>query len=139
MSWLDWVLLLGRVLFGLLFFLSGVGHLTQSAMRDYAKSMGVPAAGVLVPLTGIQIILGSLMVVLGIWPDLGALLLFIFLVPTAFIMHRFWGLPDPMMSANQQAHFMKNIALAGGSLILFALLLKCADRLALVVTGPLFR
>lgn len=139
MDWLDWVLLLGRILFGLLFFLSGIGHLTQPAMRDYAKGMGVPIPEVLVPLTGIQIIVGSLMVVLGIWPDLGALLLFVFLVPVAFFMHRFWTLPDPMQAANQQAHFFKNIALAGASLALFVLFIKCADRLALVITGPLFK
>ena len=139
MDWLDWVLLLGRVLFGLLFFMSGIGHLTQPAMRDYAKGMGVPAPEILVPLTGIQIIVGSLMVVLGIWPDLGALLLFIFLVPVAFVMHRFWGLTDRMMAATQQAHFLKNLALAGASLALFVFFTRCADRLALVVTGPLFK
>ncbi len=139
MDWLDWVSLIGRVLFGLLFFLSGIGHLTQPGMRDYAKAMGVPLPGVLVPLTGIQIILSSLMVALGIWPDLGALLLFIFLVPVAFIMHRFWTLTDPMQAANQQAHFFKNIALAGASLVMFAFFIKFADRLALVITGPLFR
>jgi len=33
-------------------------------------------------------------------------------------MHRFWGLQDPMMAANQMAHFFKNIALAGAALII---------------------
>lgn len=134
------VFLVGRILFGLLFVLSGYGHLARyPAMRDYAKGMGVPIPEVLVPLTGVQIIVGGLMVVLGVWPDLGALLLFVFLVPVAFFMHRFWDLRDPMMAANQQAHFFKNLSLAGAALMLFVLFIQCADRLALVVTGPLFR
>jgi hypothetical protein len=35
--------------------------------------------------------------------------------------HKFWGIADPMMAANQAAHFWKNIALTGACLILFAL------------------
>lgn len=137
---MEAVFLIGRVLFGILFVFSGLGHLLQyRAMRDYAKSMGVPVPQVLVPLTGIQIIVGGLMVIFGVWPDLGALLLFVFLVPVALIMHRFWAIPDPMMAANQQAHFLKNISLAGAALMLFVLFIGCADRLPLVITGPLFR
>jgi len=43
------------------------------------------------------------------------------LIPAAFTVHRFWGLADPMMAANQQAHFWKNIALTGACLMIFAL------------------
>jgi hypothetical protein len=35
--------------------------------------------------------------------------------------HKFWGIADPMMAANQAAHFWKNIALTGACLMIYAL------------------
>lgn len=78
------------------------------------------------------------MVVLGAWADLGALLLAAFLVPTALLMHRFWGLDDPMMAQDQTAHFNKNIALTGAVLVLFALLQISGGDVGLTLTDPLF-
>lgn len=46
-------------------------------------------ASLLVPLTGVQQIAGALMILLGIWADLGAALLVVFLIPTALMMHPF--------------------------------------------------
>ena len=61
-------------------------------MSQYAAQKGVPFASLLVPLTGVQIGLGALMILLGIWADLGAALLVVFLIPTALTMHAFWKL-----------------------------------------------
>ena len=116
---MDLVLLLGRVLFSHMFIMSGVNHFTHRApMAGYAKSMGAPMPDLSVPLTGAMILVGGLMVLLGFYARVGALLIFLFLVPTAFIMHRFWGVPDAMMAQNQRAHFMKNLSLAGAALII---------------------
>ncbi len=35
-------------------------------------------------------------------------------------MHGYWRIDDPMMRANQQAHFMKNVSLASAALALLA-------------------
>ena len=43
-----------------------------------------------------------------------------FLIPAAFTLHKFWGIADPMMQANQAAHFWKNITLAGACLMIFS-------------------
>lgn len=92
---MDVLVLIGRVLFALLFLGSGYGHLAQrEMMAGYAAGKGVPAAPVMVVLTGLQLLAGALMVALGIWPDVGALLLAAFLLPTAFIMHGFWAETD---------------------------------------------
>lgn len=116
---MEIVLLLGRILFSILFISSGVNHFTQrQGMIQYSAAMGAPAPSLTVPLTGVMLLLGGLSVLLGVYAQIGALLIFLFLVPTAFIMHRFWGLADSMMAANQQAHFFKNIALAGAALII---------------------
>ncbi|HLU71895.1 MAG TPA: DoxX family membrane protein, partial [Nonomuraea sp.] len=81
---MDLIILIGRILFVVLFLNSGVGHLRNAdAMAGYAKSRNVPAARAAVVVSGVMLLLGGLSVLLGIWPDLGALLLFLFLVPTA--------------------------------------------------------
>jgi putative oxidoreductase len=66
------------------------------------------------------------------------LLLLGFVVPTAYFMHAFWKVQDPMQRANQQAHFMKNLALAGGSIMAFVLFAGLGHTLGLTITGPLF-
>ncbi len=62
--------------------------------------------------------LGGLSVVLGYHARAGAWLLVIFLVPVTLMMHRFWGVPDPMMAQMQMAMFMKNLSMLGGALLI---------------------
>ncbi len=70
------------------------------------------------PVTGLMILAGGVMIALGAWADVGALLIAAFVLPTAYFMHAFWKLDDPMMRMNQQAHFMKNMAMAGAALLI---------------------
>jgi putative oxidoreductase len=117
---LELLYLVGRVLFSSIFLMSGLAHFTKRAMMvQYAQSKGAAAPSLLVPLTGLMILAGGLSVLLGLSMEIGAWLLVFFLVPTAFIMHAPWKVADPMEKANQQAHFMKNLVMAGGALILY--------------------
>ncbi|WP_143306051.1 DoxX family protein [Chitinophaga vietnamensis] len=111
------VVLLGRLLFALIFILSGYHHLMGAGI-DYAASVGVPSASVLVRLAGLLSLLGGLSVLIGFKARIGAILLIIFLVPVSFYMHRFWGLADPMTAQMQMANFMKNVALIGACLMI---------------------
>lgn len=116
----DWV---GRILFVIVFVNSGIFHLRRhQAATGYAQSKGVPMAGLAVTITGLQILIGAAMIVPGWHPIIGALLLAVFLVPVALIMHNFWTITDPMQRANDQAHFFKDIALAGAALLYAAAL-----------------
>lgn len=136
---MDVVALVGRILFVLLFLGSGYGHLAQTeAMAGYAASKGVPSARLATQLTGVLIIVGALMVLLGVWADLGALLLVLFLVPTALLMHAFWKESDPQARQLEMIQFQKDMALAGAALLIFALVVKLGDDLGLTITGPLF-
>lgn len=136
---MDVLVLIGRVVFALLFLGSGFGHLAQrQMMAGYAAGKGVPAAPVMVVLTGLQILVGALMVALGIWPDVGALLLVAFLVPTAFLMHGFWAETDPEAKVMEQTQFLKDLSLAGAALVMFAVFAHLGDKLGLVLVGPLF-
>lgn len=135
---MDVVVLIGRILFAGLFLASGVGHLTQSEMMGgYAQSKGVPAARAAVVVSGALIIAGAVMVLLGLWADLGALFLVVFLVPTAVLMHGPWQVDDPQQKQMEQTQFLKDLSLAGAGLMLFAFIAAMPD-LGLTITGPAF-
>ncbi|MFC5910481.1 DoxX family protein [Streptacidiphilus monticola] len=133
------LVLAGRILFVLLFLSSGVNHLTRTQqMAGYTESRGVPAARIAVLASGALLLVGSVFVVLGIWPDLGALLLAAFLAPTAVLMHGFWKERDSMGRQQEQVHFLKDTALFGACLMLIAFFAHTGHQLGLTVTGPLF-
>ncbi len=134
---MDVVVLIGRILFAILFVGSGFGHLGQTeAMAGYAESMGVKPAKALVIVSGLLIIAGGLMVAIGIWADLGALFLVVFLVLAAFLMHPFWRF-EGQQQQMEMSHFLKDLALAGASLMFFGLYQSLGD-IGFTVTGPLF-
>lgn len=136
---MDLVILAGRILFVFLFASSGVGHIRQrTMMAGYAGQKGVPFPKLLVPLTGVQLLAGALLVLLGIWPDLGALLLALFLAPTALTMHAFWRLEDPAERQMDRVHFLKDVGLLGAVLMLFGLFQQFGEALDFTITGPLF-
>ncbi|MBB5808242.1 putative membrane protein YphA (DoxX/SURF4 family) [Saccharothrix ecbatanensis] len=136
---MDVITLIGRILFVFLFFGSAFGHITQTeAMAGYASSKGVPSAKAATFGSGVLMAVGGLMLLLGVWADLGALLLVIFLVPTAFLMHNFWKETDPQAKQMEMIQFNKDLALAGGALMFFGLYAGAGSELGLTITGPLF-
>ena len=119
---MDILLVIGRVLFALMFINSGIAHLTKlNDMTGYAQFKKVPAAKLAVIVTGLMLIIGGLYIVFGVYADLGALLLAIFLVPTAFMMHNFWTIQDPQAKQGEMINFFRNLTLAGAALIIFVL------------------
>ncbi|MGA0410788.1 MAG: DoxX family protein [Candidatus Nanopelagicaceae bacterium] len=119
---MDILLVIGRVLFALIFINSGIAHLTKlNDMTGYAQFKKVPAPKLAVIVTGLMLIIGALYIVFGVYADLGALLLAVFLVPTAFMMHNFWTIQDPQAKQGEMINFFKNLSLAGAALIIFVL------------------
>jgi len=136
---MDIVFLIGRVLFAALMLGSAFAHFAQAKpMTGFAQSKGVPAAAAGVFVGGVLLALGGLSVLLGIWADLGALLLVAFLLPTAFLMHGFWKEADPMARQMEMIQFQKDTALAGAALFFFALYSIAGTDAGLTITGPLF-
>ena len=134
---MDVVLLIGRILFVTVFIVSGsTVHLLK--WRDgvaYARANNVPAPELLVPVSGVMAVGGGLLVALGLWADLGAVLLAAFVFPVAVGMHAFWKVDDPMQRLNEQVHFMKDVALGGAALALFALFQQFGSEIGLTL-GP---
>jgi len=132
------VLAIGRILFALVFVRSGIMHLTKlEAMTGYAKYKKVPAAKFFVALTGVAIILGGLWVALGIYADLGALILALFALAAAFQMHNYWGETAPEGKMTESVAFYKDLALAGAALILFVVIGRHTD-IGWHITSPFF-
>lgn len=116
------VLLIGRVVFSFFFIYSGFNHLTKlSTYAQYAGASGVPAPTVLTALSGLMLLAGGLSVLLGFKVRWGSLLIALFLIPAAFTVHKYWGIPDPMIAGFQMANFYKNIALTGACLMFYGL------------------
>lgn len=117
---MDILHLLGRIVFGGFFIYNGVQHfMGMDAMKGYAGSKGVPAPGLAVAGSGLMLVLGGTSVVLGVWPQIGLVLLILFLVPVAFMMHDFWAVPEDQKQA-EMVNFSKNMALAGAALMMLA-------------------
>lgn len=113
--------LVGRFLLAAIFLLSGYAKLADPAGAiGYMSSAGIPSSDVLVYVAGGAEILGGLALVLGILARLAALGLFIYLIPVVFYFHAFWTF-EGAERMNQMAHFMKNLAIMGGLLAVFAL------------------
>jgi putative oxidoreductase len=136
---MDVIVLIGRILFVYVFLTSGYSHFAnRKMMAPYAAAKGVPAAMPATIAGGVLLVAGGLSVLLGIWADLGALLLFIFLAPTAVLMHGFWKETDAQAKMTETVQFSKDLGLAGAALMLFAFFSFAGDDLGLTITGPLF-
>jgi putative oxidoreductase len=111
------VVLLGRILFGLIFVIAGTNHFASQTIA-FAASQGVPLASIAVPLSGVIALAGGLSILLGYRAKIGAWLLVLFLACVTPMLHRFWAVTDPMMQQMQMVMFMKNLSMLGGALLI---------------------
>ncbi len=119
MEIMEIVLLVGRILFGAFFIMSGLNHFQNLAMMSgYAQSKNVPSPRLAVIGTGVMLVVGGASVLLGIVPIVGLTVLILFLLSTLVTMHDFWNMKDPQQRAAEQVNFLKNVALIGASLAL---------------------
>ena len=119
MAYVDYLFLLGRVLYGGFFLLGGLNHFTNlNMMAGYAGSKGVPAAKAGVVVSGLLIIVGGALVILGAHITIAAGCIVLFLVPVTYLMHDFWSEKEMMGRINQQVNFQKNLALLGAALMM---------------------
>lgn len=119
---MDVLFLIGRLIFGGYFVMSAWGHFKHLEMlTGYAQSKGVSSPRAAVFGSGVLLLLGGLGIVFGIAPEASLALLIIFLVPVTFKMHAFWKETDPNAKMSERTQFMKNVALIGALLMLYAI------------------
>ena len=112
--------LLGRILLGLIFVLSGFSKIAGfEGTAGYIASKGLPLPQLLAALTIVVELGGGLALMAGLYTRQAALALAAFSLLTAFIFHAFWVAPAAEHMA-QQINFMKNLAIAGGMFVVAA-------------------
>lgn len=105
------VLLVGRILLAALFLVSAITKvMAPEAIQGYIASVGLPFPALLFYVTVVFEITAALLLVIGFRIPLVALALAGFSVATALVFHHSLGNP------NELAHFLKNLAVAGGLL-----------------------
>jgi putative oxidoreductase len=105
------------------FFLSEVWSRAGEWKANVAlmEFQGLPVAPLLLALAFIVMILGGLSLLLGYQTRHGALLLFAFTVIVTLVMHAFWKIHAGSDRAADYDIFARNIAIAGGLLVLVGL------------------
>ncbi|HKS81537.1 MAG TPA: DoxX family protein [Candidatus Acidoferrales bacterium] len=114
------VTLLGRILICLVFLFSGVSKvMAYSRMAGFAESKGLPLAHIAIGAAATLEILGGLALAAGFRTKIAGWLLFLYMIPTTLLFHNFWTMQG-MERMDNQSHFLKNLAIMGGLLILAA-------------------
>jgi putative oxidoreductase len=132
--------LIGRLVFAYYFgVVAGVGHFKKDQMmRGYAKQAGFPFPAVAGWVAGVWLILAAVSVGLGIWPDVGSLMIAAFVIPATLFFHRFWTFKDEAQKTSQTSAFYRNLVIFGASLVFFGTFVTLGPELRFAITPPLF-
>ena len=114
------VSLVGRILLSAIFVFAGIGKISAfSGTVGYAASAHLPMPSVAIAVAIVVELLGGLAILAGFQTRIAAWIVFLYLIPASFFFHNFWAM-EGMARMNNQIHFLKNVAIMGGLLILAA-------------------
>jgi putative oxidoreductase len=112
--------LVGRILLGLIFVLSGFAKISGfDGTAGYIASKGLPLPQLIAALTIAVELGGGLALMAGLYTRQAVVALAGFTLLAGVIFHNFWAVPQAEQMA-QQINFMKNLAIAGGMLVVAA-------------------
>ena len=112
--------LVGRILMAAIFLISGFFKIMgYSQMVGYAAAKGLPLASVAIACAAGAELLGGIAILIGFKTRIAAWVLFLYLIPATLVFHSFWKLQG-MEQQDSMIHFLKNLAIMGGLLILAA-------------------
>jgi putative oxidoreductase len=111
--------LLGRVCISLIFLYEAYDSIvffnsTKRTMTEYGLLWQQET---LLILSIIGLLLGGIFVLIGFQARLGASMLFLYYLIVTLVLYSFWDDPHPIRRINSM-HFMKNMAIMGGLLII---------------------
>lgn len=114
--------LVGRILIAALFILAGFDKMQHwNATALSMARHGVTMIGPMLALAIVVEIGAGFGLVIGFRARLMALTLFVFTLIVSFVMHDFWTIGDVDLARIQMQLFAKNMALAGGLLMIVGL------------------
>ena len=117
----DIARLVGRLALALIFILSGL--IKATGFADFSAGLaagGLPAPEVLTVLAIALELGGGLALAIGFQGRFAALGLVVFTILATAIAHRFWESADPAAQQTQTIMFLKNVAIIGGLLHVWA-------------------
>ncbi|HEX4110885.1 MAG TPA: hypothetical protein VHX88_22340 [Solirubrobacteraceae bacterium] len=138
--------LVGRIMLAATFLITPYGVIASAARVAGSPAMKGSATLSRLPLgarvltirtTCVSAMAGALMIAMGLWPDLGALLVLAFLIPVTFVMHRFWEVEEWLPRKQKRDAFLANVSMAGGALVLFAAVNQSQSLPLALITHPL--
>lgn len=111
--------LIGRIFLSLIFFFEAYDSMvffkhTKETMTAYGVTWN---QDLLLYTMIFVLVVGAVLVLIGYYANLGAILLLAYWIPVTLIVFSFWNDP-PEIRRMQSIMFMKNIAIVGGLLIL---------------------
>lgn len=111
------ITLIGRILLSLIFVLSGFQKIfAWDAVSTVMEAEGMIAVPLFLLLAIAFELLGGLSVLTGTYARVGAAILLAYLIPVTLVFHDFWAYEGEMRQL-QAAHFLKNLAIMGGLLM----------------------
>lgn len=120
------IALTARVMFTLIFFLSGFTHFTN--LGDYVALMpaAIPFRTFWVMISALVELVGAALIVTNRYPRLGAWLIVLFLIPVTITVHgvAMVTAADPVMRGIQTSFFLKGISMCGAALLITQLGVK---------------
>jgi putative oxidoreductase len=112
--------LIGRILIAVIPMVSGLFKLAgYSQIVGFAAAKGLPMPNVAIACAAAVELLGGLAILLGFKARVAAWVLFLYLIPVTLVFHNFWKMQG-MEQQDNMIHFLKNLAIMGGLLLLAA-------------------
>ena len=112
--------IIARILFTLIFFLSGFTHFT--AMQGYINLMPavIPGRAFWVSISAVVELAGAAMILFNYRPRLGGWLIVLFLIPVTIVVHGTAMIsdPSPVMRAANVSFFLKGLAMIACALFI---------------------
>lgn len=110
----KYINLVGRILFALMFLMPALNKITNfEGTQLYMASKNMPMIPFLLVCAIMILLFGAFSIATGFKTKIGVVALIIFLIPATLIFH------NELSDQNQFIHFLKNVALLGGLLMLF--------------------
>jgi len=114
------VVVVARILLALMFILAGINKFAGlEGTAGYIASKGLPAASLLAFATAAFEVVAGIALAIGYQARWAALALAAFTLLATVLFHNYWAMPAAQQMV-QQLMFMKNLAVTGGLLMVFA-------------------
>jgi putative oxidoreductase len=114
------VILVARALLALMFLLAGISKFAGlEGTAAYIASKGLPVSQLLAVATAALEVVAAVLLIVGWHARWAALALAAFTLLASVLFHNYWAMPAEQQMM-QQLMFMKNVAVAGGLLAIFA-------------------